>query len=172
MDRVSRAEAARELQLDRATITRWVQKSPALLDDEGKVSLSQLKQHREEVVNPKLQTRGGSSERSPRKVGGDSLNDTRNRTESAKATAAELDLAERLRLTLRRDDVEAAVAAAGEVLKQAAQAIARDKAEALARITDPREMERALEEIMRVMLEKGSQALTLSAMATDGTHAT
>lgn len=173
MERVTRAEAARELNLDRATITRWVQKNPALLDDEGRVSIEQLRQHRDEVINPKLQTRGTAPAGSgPVAMSGrSSLNDTRERTEAAKANSAELDLADRLRLTLRRDEVEAAVASAGEILKQTAQALARDRAEALARITDPREMERALDELMREMLAKGSQALSLAAVSSEASHA-
>ncbi len=183
LERVTRAEAARELRLDRATITRWVQKSPALLDADGRVSLDELRRHRDEVVNPRFQTKsrseaadtGSSRQISNGRRGAeprDNLNETRNRTESAKATNAELDLAERLRMTLRRDDVEAAVAAAAEVLKQTAQALVRDRAEPLALIADPREMERALEDMMRRLLDTGAKALSLAAMATEGSHAT
>jgi hypothetical protein len=184
MDRVTRAEAARVLELNRATVTRWIQKNPALIDDEGRVSVDELRRHRDQVVNPKLQTRIGpgrggdgspeagpeNSGPSPRASGG--LNHQRQRTETVKASLAELELAEKLRMTLRRDDVEAAVAAAAEVLKQKAMAMARDRAEALARIVDVREMERALEQMMRDLLAQGSQALSLAAIGSDPTHAT
>lgn len=175
MDRVTRAEAAHRLGLNKSTVTRWVQSHPALLDASGLVDLDDLRAHRDTVINPKLQTRTSETverqdhgERparhnraNPRSV----LNTTRERTESAKAESAELDLAERLNLTLRRDEVEDAVAAAGEVLKQAGQQLARDKAEALARISDPRHMERALEDLMRELLTKGAQALSLAVVS-------
>jgi hypothetical protein len=175
MERVTRAEAARVLDLDRATVTRWVQKNPALIDEAGLVSVDELRQHRDQVVNPKLQTRigeGGASGRSTstRPEQG-SLNDQRHRTESVKASLAELELAEKLGLTLRREDVEVAVGAAAEVMKQTAMALARDRAEQLARIGDVREMERALEQMMRDLLAKGAQALTLASAGSDQVNA-
>lgn len=172
MQRVTRAEAARELELDRATVTRWVQKNPALIDGNGLVSVDELRQHRDQIVNPKLQTRIGS-QGAAAAPGPDrhSLNDSRNRTETVKAHLAELELAEKLGLTLRRDDVEAAVAAASEVMKQTAMSLARDRAEQLARIGDVREMERALEQMMRDLLAKGAQALTLASAGSDQVNA-
>lgn len=161
---VTRADAARELGVNRATITRWVQKHPALLGEENLVNVAQLRQHRDQVVNPKLQTRGAAS-------AGPSLNDARSRSESAKAGSAELDLADRLRLTLRRDDVEAAVAAAGDALRAAAFQMAREKAEALAMISDVREMERALDDMMRELLLTASQQLTLAGALPGSSHA-
>ena len=171
MDRVKRAEAARTLGLNKSTVTRWVQEHPALLNDDGTVSLEQLRQHRDLTVNPKLVTRG------PQVVPGDGapqtglirpagLNDVRSRTESAKAESAELDLAERLNLTLRRDEVEDAVAAAGQMMKQIAQRLVRERAEALARINDVRQMERALDELVREILASGAQSLTLATLST------
>lgn len=170
MDRVTRAEAARRLGLDRATVTRWVQKNPALLDADECVSLEELERHRNEVINPKLQTRGSgfAAPRTVQRSDGSpqiSLNDTRTRTESAKAESAELDLADRLRLTLRRDQVESAIVSAAEIIKQTAQALARDRAETLARITDQRHMELALAALMDDLMQKASQALTLAANA-------
>ncbi len=172
MERVTRAEAARVLDLDRATVTRWVQKNPALIDEAGLVSVDELRQHRDQVVNPKLQTRQGfqGESPSPRPDRG-SLNDSRNRTETVKASLAELELAEKLGLTLRREDVEAAVAQASETLKQTAMALARDRAETMARIVDVREMERALEQMMRDLLAKGAQALTLASAGSDQVNA-
>lgn len=179
MERVTRAEAARVLDLDRATVTRWVQKNPALIDDAGLVSVDELRQHRDQVVNPKLQTRIGSADKASGASGAGggvraaqgSLNESRNRTETVKASLAELELAEKLGLTLRRNDVETAVAAAGEVMKQTALALARDRAEALARIGDVREMERALEALMRDLLAKGAQALSLASLGSDQANA-
>lgn len=156
MDRVTRAEAARELALNRATITRLVQKNPALLDAEGKVSLKELIELRDATVNPKLQTRGAGAQPN-------TLNDTRARTENAKAESAELDLAERLGLTLRRDEVEAAIAAAGAELRQIAFQLARDRAEKIATAKDVREAEAMLEQFVRDLLEKGANALALAA---------
>lgn len=90
------------------------------------------------------------------------MNDHRARGELAKAITSELDLADRLKLTLVRQDVEDQIATAGEVLKRKAAEIAKDRAEALARIEDPRAMERALEEMMRRLLEQGATALILA----------
>lgn len=162
MDRVTRAEAARALALDRATITRLVQKNPALLDDEGRVSLSEVRELRDATVNPKLQTRGRSEEGAARSQA-PHLNDTRARTETAKAETAELDLAERLGMTLRRDDVEAAIAAAGDQLRQTAFQMARDRAELIATAKDVREAEKLLDAFVRDLLEAAANALTLAA---------
>lgn len=157
MDRVTRAEAARELALNRATITRLVQKNPALLDDDGKVSIQELLELRDATVNPKLQTR--TKDTAPQST----LNDTRARTESAKAETAELDLAERLGLTLRRDEVEGAIAAAGAELRQLAFQMVRDRAEQFAVVSDVRDAEAMLDQFVRDLLEKGANALTLAA---------
>jgi hypothetical protein len=157
MQRVTRAEAARALALNRATVTRLVQKNPALLDDTGRVNLEELRALRDATVNPKLQTKGAAADRSS------TLNDTRTRTEAAKAETAELDLADRLGLTLRRDEVEAAVASAGAELRQVAFQMARDRAETIAAAQDVREVEKLLETMMRDLLERAANALTLAA---------
>lgn len=170
MDRVSRAEAARMLNIDKSTLTRWIQKHPALLGDDGLVDVAELRQHRDSVANPKLQTRGAAARgaagsQQPSQAGGGgaaAVNTHRARGEAAKAITAELDLADRLKLTLVRSDVEAHIAQAGEVLKRKAAELAKDKAEALARIEDPRAMERALDDLMRQLLEQGASALILA----------
>ena len=59
------------------------------------------------------------------------------------------------------------MAAAGNLLWQTAFAVARDRAELLARIEDVREMERALEDMMREVLDKGVQALSLAAASAE-----
>ncbi len=173
MERVSRAEAARKLGLNKSTVTRWVQEHPALLNDDGTVSLDQLRAHRDLTVNPKLVTRGpqigpseGAAPVPAGRAGANGLNDVRSRTESAKAESAELDLAERLNLTLRRDEVEEAVAAAGQMMKQIAQRLVRERAEAMARIHDDRQMERALDEFVREILAAGAQSLMLATLST------
>ena len=99
---------------------------------------------------------------------GTSLNDHRSRTEAAKAQTAELDLADRLRMTLRRDDVERAAADAGETLKQVAAQIVRDRAERLSRIEDVREMERALDELVTELLSAGARAFRQIARKAEG----
>lgn len=162
-ERVSRAEAARQIGVDKATITRLVKGNPALLDDVGRVSVTEIANLRQAVINPKLQTRTGRQTKVAEEIPAHSLNGARGRSESVKAEMAEMDLAERLGRTLRREDVEATVAAAGNLLRQNAFAVARDKAEVLARIDDVREMERALEDLMREVLDKGVQALSLAA---------
>jgi hypothetical protein len=166
-ERVSRAEAARQIGVDKSTITRLVKDNPALLDDAGHVSVSEIAQLRHATVNPKLQTRTGKQNPVPDFGEVRALNGARGRAETAKAEMAEMNLAERLGQTLRRDDVEIAVAAAGNLLRQNAFAVARDRAEILARIDDPREMERALEDLMREVLEKGVQALALAVAPTE-----
>lgn len=175
-ERVSRAEAARQIGVDKATITRLVKANPALLDDAGQVSVSEISALRQATVNPKLQTRTGKQSQGRADAASDmgdvpNLNSARNRAETVKAEIAEMNLAERLGQTLRRDDVENAVAAAGNLLRQNAFAMARDWAERLARIDDPREMERALEDLMREVLEKGVQALSLAATPTGTANA-
>jgi hypothetical protein len=171
-DRVTRAEAARVLGLDKSTITRWVQSHPALLDDAGRVSVDEMRRHRDTVINVKLQTRGAGDQASlvpsgrpaPRApAAAPSINDHRSRTEAARAETAELDLAERLGRTLWREDVEKAVIDAAEVLQKLAGQLARDQAERLARIDDVRAMERALEDLMRALLTEGARALTEAA---------
>lgn len=161
-ERVSRAEAARQIGVDKATITRLCKANPALLDDAGQVSVAEIATLRQATVNPKLQTRTGKQDKGADLGEVPNLNGARSRAETVKAEMAEMDLAERLGQTLRRQDVENAVAAAGNLLRQNAFAVARDRAEILARIDDPREMERALEDLMREVLEKGVQALTLA----------
>lgn len=176
MERMTRAAAARELGLDKSTLTRWVQKHPALVDDDGLVDITELRAHRDAVVNPKLQTRGkaaaAQSTAKPTAKGPETgiastMNDHRARGEHAKAITAELDLADRLKMTLVRQDVEAQIATAGEVLKRKAAEIAKERAEALARIEDPRAMERELDEMMRRLLEQGATALILALSSAD-----
>jgi len=174
MERMTRAAAARELGIDKSTLTRWVQKHPALVGDDGLVDLAELREHRDAVVNPKMQTRGGgagtpSQSASPRSGGAAAVNDHRARGEAAKAITAELDLADRLKMTLVRADVESQIAQAGEVLKRTAAELAKDRAEALARIEDPRAMERALDDLMRKLLDQGATALILAIGSAAGT---
>ena len=167
MDRVTRAEAARALTVNRATITRLVHKNPALLDDEGRVNVDEIRQLRDATLNPKLQTRGANA--SPPHA---RLNDSRTRTESAKAETAELDLAERLSLTLRRDDVEEAIAAAGDLLRQTGFQMARDHAERMASCQDVREAERALEDFVRTLLERAANSMALAIAEPGSAYAT
>lgn len=179
MERMTRAEAARRMGIDKATVTRWVKKHPALLGDDGLVSVGDLERHRAQMVNPALQTRAAQVKADPEsrlaaspEPSGPSLNDHRARREQANATAAELDLADRLNQTLARADVEAAVAAAGDTIRQAAGQIARAKAEMVARLDDPRAVERALEEMMRELLATAAEALGAAiAGGKDGAHA-
>lgn len=166
MERVTQAEAARQLDVNRSTISRWVKQHPALADESGQVDLDQLRRHRETQIHPGNQTKAKASASGAAKpragraaVRPAALNDHRARREEANATAAELDLADRLKLTLRREDVESAAADAGEAIKQRAFQLVRDKAEALSRIEDVREMEKALEEMMRDLLSTGARAL-------------
>lgn len=88
------------------------------------------------------------------------MNDHKTRRERAMADDAELDLAERLGVTLQRREVESAVAEAAELLKQTATQMIRDRAEILTKIEDVREMERALDELFREAMETGTAALT------------
>lgn len=166
-ERMTRADAARALNLDKSTVTRWIQKHPALLGDDGLVDLTELRRHRDHMVNPALQTRGAAL---PEDVmaGVDTgfrshtINQHRARGEGAKAINAELDLAQRLKWTLTRADVDEQIGQASEILKRKAGDLARDRADDLARIDDPRAMERALESLMRSLLEQGALALALA----------
>ena len=85
MDRVTRAEAARQLEVDRATSTREVQKNPALLDEQGMVNVDELRAVRQSTLNPKLQTRGTGAVPQV-----STLNASRERTELTKAEIATL----------------------------------------------------------------------------------
>ncbi|MCU0909807.1 MAG: hypothetical protein MUE98_00240 [Rhodobacteraceae bacterium] len=176
MARITRAEAARQLGINKSTVTRWVAKHPALADERGLVLVDEIRAHRDAMINPKLQTRGptGAQEQDgaapQRQETADkrpSINDHRSRTEAAKAIEAELDLAERLGLTVRRDDVERAVASAGETIRQKAAQIVRDRAERLARIDDPRAMERALDDLMRDLMSEAAAALSAAAQSVE-----
>jgi hypothetical protein len=164
MQRLRPVDAARELGVNKSTISRWLAKNPALLDPDGLVCVADLQAHRAAVIDPRLQTRGPALEAARPAVASDApviptINDHKSRYERARADDAELDLAERLGLTLRRRDVEAAVAEAAETLKQSATQICRDQAERLAAITDPREMERALDDLVRRVLQAGTSKL-------------
>lgn len=158
-ERVSRAEAARRLSVDRATVTRLVQSHPSLLDDAGLVNPEEIEALRRGTVNPALATK--SRQPDP------TLNDMRQRTETARTAVVELDLADRLGMTLQRADVERQVMAAGQAFNQACAHMSRDRAEALALIGDVREMERALDALFTDLREQLAQALTL-ATATPG----
>ena len=158
-DRVTRAAAARALGVDRATITRICKAHPSLLDDAGRVIAAEIDQLRRATVNPALATRAKDAPAS-------TLNATRERSETAKAAVMELDLAERLGLTLQVSDVQQQVMAAGQAFNQACAHLARDRAEALALITDTREMERAIEDLLNHLRDQLAQGLTLAAAST------
>ena len=160
-DRVTPAEAARQLDCNRATVGRWIKKNQALADADGLVSIEELRRYRSEVLNPRNVTRGPRAE-----AGGEaplsrgpSMNDHRARRERAQADEAELDLAERLGRTLDRRQVEIAIGDAAERMRQAGLQAARDNAEALSRVEDPREMERALIAFFDAALSAASEAL-------------
>lgn len=158
-DRVTPAEAARQLGCNRATVGRWVKKNEALTDENGLVSVEELRRFRAEVVNPANATRGPATGDEPQTPRGPSMNDHRARRERAQADEAELDLADRLGRTLDRRQVEIAVGDAVDAMRQAALQAARDRAEALSRITDPREMERALTDFLDVALSAAGERL-------------
>ncbi|HMO72642.1 MAG TPA: hypothetical protein PKC84_13550 [Paracoccaceae bacterium] len=168
-ERVTRAEAARRLNIDRSTVTRLVKAHPALLDDAGHVCPDEIARQRDAVLNPALQTRlgpqAGRAGGAPAVAAatGPTLNDSRTRAETAKAEQAELDLAERLGLTLDRRQVEDCLASAGQMLGQRQEQDLRAHAERLARIDDTREMERALRALFDAQREAFAQALALAA---------
>ncbi|QDC11267.1 hypothetical protein FHY55_19410 [Oceanicola sp. D3] len=175
MDRVTMTEAARQLGANKSTISRWVKKHPALKDEKGRVCVEELRAHRDTVINPALQTRApadpeakakpGRSAAKPKAIASEEksastdINTHRARAEEAKAVTAELDLADRLELTMRRKDVEIAAADAGAVMKRVTAQMVKDRAEALARIDDPRAMEVALDEMMAELMGKIAKAL-------------
>lgn len=167
MQRVKAIDAARELGVNKSTVSRWLKANPALLDHDGLVSVEEIRAHRSATIDPRLQTRGPQSDGNVERIAAKSpdvptINDHKSRYERARADDAELDLAERLELTLRRRDVEAAVADASETLKQAAAQICRDEAERMVRIEDPREMERALDDLVRRVMAAGTSQLAAS----------
>ena len=162
--RVTMAEAARQLGQHRSTVTRWCKAHPALLDEDGRVSVEELREHRDTVVNPALQTKASrTSQRSDGAAAVSGMNADRGRRERANADMAELDLAERLGQTLRRDDVEMELAAAAETLRSVAGQIVKDRAERLALLSDVRAVEVELEQIMRDLMDKAASALEAAA---------
>lgn len=167
-ERVTITAAANELCVNKSTISRWCKSHPALRDADGLVDADELRAHRDQVINPSLQTRGGKVDTAPvqRMAGAapTNLNDARQRTEQAKAEIAELDLLQRLSRTLDRTEVEAAVVAAAETLKAEAMQIVKDQAERLANISDARAMEVALREIMTDLMERSAYALNRASM--------
>jgi len=171
-ERMTRVAAARALGVNKATVTKWVQKHPALLGDDGLLDLDELKAHRAQVVDQRLATSGRAAAGSEmvedrRPSSRASANDFRARTEAAKAEAAELDLAERLGRTLRRDEVESAIADAVTAMADTAATLARERAERLARIGDVREMEAALTALTDEMRDRLSERLASMAQSAD-----
>lgn len=173
MQRVRPAEAARQLGLNKSTISRWLKKHPALLGDDGLVDVEELRAHRDGQINPNLQTRGPAAEArdAPDAAPTETPRDHRARYEKARADDAELDLAERLGETLRRRDVEAAVAEAAATLNQAATRVCRDRAERLVRIDDPRAMQTELEKLVADVLRAGTEQLGAAIGGTETAHA-
>ncbi|MEC9434484.1 MAG: hypothetical protein VYD87_16390 [Pseudomonadota bacterium] len=153
-DRVTQAEAARQLGLNRSTVSRLVAANPALADEGGRVSVEEVRRLRAETSDPRLATKTPDAARPA-----STMNDHRARAERAKADVAELDLAERLGRTLDRRAVEIAVGDAAETLRQAGVQMARDCAEALSRVEDPREMERELVRFFEAALAAGVTGL-------------
>ena len=133
------------------------------------MSVAEIDTHRAQMVNPKLQTRTGSGQGRDQQRSAPpiepSINVDRGRNERVKAEMVELDLARRLGLTLSRQDVEQALAEAAALQKQTASLLVKDRAEALARITDDREMEIALDKLMQDFLAEAADALNAAAMA-------
>lgn len=191
-ERVTKAEAARVIEVNRSTVTRWCNKHPALVDEDGKVSIEELARHRDTVINPALQTRKGKGkeEAAPKASGpsaegapaetapatapdsGPNLNLHRARSEEIKAFTAELDLADRLGRTVERSRVEAAAAEAAELIKATAAQLVRDRAEPISRLEDVREVELALGEMMDELLQKAAKALAGAAGGDDGAERT
>jgi hypothetical protein len=153
--RVTRAAAARALGLHKSTLSRLCRDAPWLLDADGLVDAVEVAAFRASTLNPKLQTRGPGPWDPQAFDHGDAslplgqLNDARVRHESARASSAELALAERMGQTLDRAAVEAALAEAAELMRQRGAQLAADRAEGLAKIDNAREMEHALNELFR-----------------------
>ena len=164
MKRVRQSEAARRLGVNRSTVSRWVKRNPDLEDQDGFVSIEELSEFRNSIVNPIMRSDPLASSTPTKSV--TSLNDHRARREEARAELEELQLAEKRSLILRRSDVEAKLAAAGTFLRQHASHLARDHSERLALISDVREMERALDGMMRDFLAAAARALDEAAAGT------
>lgn len=174
--RVTITAAANELDVNKSTISRWCKAHPALRDSDGLVDVAELRAHRDQVLNPKLQTRGAAATSDPAPAPSTpapaaSLNDARQRTERAKAEMSELDLLERIGRTLDRGDVETAIAAAAEAIRAEASQAVKDHAERLANIDDARAMEVALREVMDGLMESAARALSQAAAPDDTSHA-
>lgn len=178
MFRVTRSEAARRLGLHKSTMSRLCRDNPQLLDANGLVDVNDVLTYRQATLNPKLQTRGpdaggGSGRRTDpplhlRSV--DDLNASRARAEHARASEAELKLAERLGQTLKRSEVEAAVLEVGSLMWQRSAQVAKDQAERLAGIVEARAMEMAVLSVFNELMGTIARDLqaSLSADAQQG----
>jgi len=180
MPRVTRAEIARQLNVSPSTVTQWIKRYPHLDSADKTVDVDDFMKHRRQVLQPGRSAggkkRGDAAKRAKgQKVASDppagldsyeSREAAILRRERAKADEAELDLAERLGRTIRADLAQAAVADATLKLRQELFRGARDHAEELSLISDPREMERALEAMLRDILETAADSL--AAAVSDG----
>lgn len=169
------AEAAREIGVNRSTISRWCAAHPALLDDDRRVSIEELQEHRRTVINPALQTRGGKQKPAPEPRASETavsgMNADRARRERSRADREELELAELMGQTLRRDDVEAALQSAAEVIRQTGGQLAKDHAERLAALDDPRAVEVHLMEMFRELQARAAEALAGASGRDEANHA-
>lgn len=176
-------EAARAINVNASTITRYLRQHPELnRGGAGRplVDLDELKRHRTENVNavmsgnhggrllgeppavappPEPEPEEHEDERrsiGPRKP---SYADAKTVAEATRARLAQLELARRLKQVVSRAEVEQALLEAGQTLRQLLAARARSIAEDLSALNDPREITARLDEEDRACLERIADAL-------------
>lgn len=167
--------AAKAAGLNPSTVTRYLRKHPELnrgTAAEPKVVPAELIAHRANYVNAAMSNNhagrlqdepapAADERRSPPGEGKRRVTyaDARAVTEAAKATTAQLDLAERLGQTVALDRVDAALYEAGQALQQLLDARRLQLSDELAALADPAAIEEKLEAADRDVMTKVSDAL-------------
>ena len=174
MTRMTARAAASRLGVHESTVSRWLQRHPALRGADGLVDLAELTKHRDALLNPALQRRpnaasvraddGGAG----RPVQLAAYSDPRARRGRVQADTAELEMAERLGRTVARARVEMAAAEAVAAWEAAGREEARRRADRLATIGDVREMEAALAELFAATRARVRETLARAVQPAEG----
>lgn len=152
--RVTQAEAARRLEINRSSIKRYLDEYPELLAADGTIDFAELKKHRGD--NPRIAdpSRAPSERKPPKEApGGAGRRGNKARLEEIRAWEAERDWAVSIgQLVDPTRQLDAAVEAAA-ALRDRAMAPEPTLCERLAEERDPRAVQALLRETNRAMLD-------------------